>query len=270
MKEELEKQAWEELERLWGEHDERVEQLAREYPPKRKRGARIVPLWRYAAAAMVAGVLVMGAWLWMGRPTQKTPLLAENRIGGEHVGLSHDNDNDSLRYDNENGVGSSGVTELAEKPSLPWSTAETEPQRVAVGLSHDNDNDNDSFRYDNENGVTSIGVAELAEKPSLPWSTAETKPQRVSVELRQDKDNDSLRYDNENGMGLSGMEEHTLALVEEVVRVNYLAEETPSHPGPIKVWSDHKPNIIEQLAMGFLRRRENRRMIRDGILAEKM
>lgn len=221
MKEELEKQAWEELERLWGEHDERVEQLAREYPPKRKRGARIVPLWRYAAAAMVAGVLAMGAWLWMGRPTQKAPLLAENRIGGEHVGLRHDNDNDS-------------------------------------------------FRYDNENGVTSIGVAELAEKPSLPWSTAETEPQRVSVGLRQDKDNDSLRYDNENGMGLSGMEEHTLALVEEVVRVNYLAEETPSHPGPIKVWSDHKPNIIEQLAMGFLRRRENRRMIRDGILAEKM
>ena len=221
MKEELEKQAWEELERLWGEHDERVEQLAREYPPERKRGARIVPLWRYAAAAMVAGVLVMGAWLWMGRPTQKTPLLAENRIGGEHVGLRHDNDNDS-------------------------------------------------FRYDNENVMTSIGVAELAEKPSLPWSTAETKPQRVSVGLRQDKDNDSLRYDNENGMGLSGMEEHTLALVEEVVRVNYLAEETPSHPGPIKVWSDHKPNIIEQLAMGFLRRRENRRMIRDGILAEKM
>ena len=221
MKEELEKQAWEELERLWGEHDERVEQLAREYPPKRKRGARIVPLWRYAAAAMVAGVLAMGAWLWMGRPTQKAPLLAENRIGGEHVGLRHDNDNDS-------------------------------------------------FRYDNENGVTSIGVAELAEKPSLPWSTAETEPQRVAVELRQDKDNDSLRYDNENGMGLSGMEEHTLALVEEVVRVNYLAEETPSHPGPIKVWSDHKPNIIEQLAMGFLRRRENRRMIRDGILAEKM
>ena len=89
-------------------------------------------------------------------------------------------------------------------------------------------------------------------------------------EMMQSNDNDSLRYDNENGMGLSGMEEHTLALVEEVVRVNYLAEETPSHPGPIKVWSDHKPNIIEQLAMGFLRRRENRRMIRDGILAEKM
>lgn len=78
MKENFDDSAWSELERMWHEHDRRVEEIAVR-PPSEPTAPAIAPRrrWRYAAAACAA-LLLAGVWLLLRQRPAEAPLVARS------------------------------------------------------------------------------------------------------------------------------------------------------------------------------------------------